>query len=158
MSLIGNKEARKVALSDCKKIYIQRDYSNGMEIRYLQDYPGELHGKVDEIKWMQFIRELNAHLYEAESVSKSSVAENLFGFLTCYTSRLCLRSTWDRKLADIADLLQEANADFVHQGVFVQHPIEKGFRTVEIALLDEPLPSPPPQVHANAMTPMLQPR
>lgn len=76
------------------------------------------------------MRELNENYHEAETVTKSSVFENILGFASCYLTRLCLRSVWDKKLRHVEELLQEANAEFAPRGVYVLNPIEKGFRTV----------------------------
>jgi len=45
---------KKVALSDCKKLFVQRDYSRGLGVCFYVDYPEELSGKVIGRKFRRY--------------------------------------------------------------------------------------------------------
>lgn len=74
---------------------------------------------------------LNEKYATADSVTPASIFETLLGFITCYTSRLCIQQKWDEALEKIEELIQEHNQTvFVPHGLHVKNPIEKGFRVV----------------------------
>lgn len=80
--------------------------------------------------------QLNERYFIADSVTPASVLETVMGFLSCYTSRLCIRSKWDETLEKIEEMIQEHNhTTFVPRGLHVRNPIEKGFRVVSFIFL-----------------------
>lgn len=44
-------EMVKIPLNQCRKVYVQRDYSHGLNIRFQTTFPTELHGKVNLV-WL----------------------------------------------------------------------------------------------------------
>ncbi len=50
--IMGSSEAlvKKVALNECKKVFIQRDYGQGLAVAFCTGYPDELSGKVSHLK------------------------------------------------------------------------------------------------------------
>uniref|UniRef100_A0A915DFF8 Ras modification protein ERF4 n=1 Tax=Ditylenchus dipsaci TaxID=166011 RepID=A0A915DFF8_9BILA len=132
---------RKVAINECKKFYVQRDYGQGLAVCFSTDFPEDLNGKVDKDIWVDFIKQLNGIYAEAEECSTASAAESLLGFLTCYLSRLCVKPIWTNKLEEAVDLINETNdLRFIKCGVYVCNPIDKGLRVIEVVLLNEPMP------------------
>uniref|UniRef100_A0A914CB62 Ras modification protein ERF4 n=1 Tax=Acrobeloides nanus TaxID=290746 RepID=A0A914CB62_9BILA len=148
---------RLISLNECKKVFIQRDYSKGLTVKFCADFPLEFEGKIDSNTWTSFINQLNELYLVADSVTPASIVETVVGFLSCYTSRLCFRPKWEEALERIEEMIQEHNQEvFVPRCLHVRNPIEKGFRVIEITLLDEPLPPPAPVI--NNTQPVLQPR
>ncbi|KAI1731939.1 golgin subfamily A member 7/ERF4 family domain-containing protein [Ditylenchus destructor] len=159
MSEKTNLIPRKVALNECRKFYVQRDFSHGLSVAFSTDYPEELNNKIQRDAWIDFIKELNKIYAEAEIVSASTVAESMLLFFTCYLSRLCTKSIWDAKLEEVCSLLNEMNeSHFIKEGVFVRDPIEKGLRVIEVVLLNEPMPVQSPTQNNKCSTTPLQPR
>lgn len=37
---------RQINLAECKKCFVQRDYSSGLQVRFSAEFPYELEGKV----------------------------------------------------------------------------------------------------------------
>lgn len=87
--------------------------------------------------WQHFINDLNQIYAEAEELSTLAYIENILSLVTCHLSRLCFKSLWTRKLEEAQSLLDEANHhNFARNGIYVNNPLEKGFRVVsEIVFL-----------------------
>lgn len=41
-----NEMSRKVELNECRKLYVQRDYSHGLTVAFSTDFPEGLENKV----------------------------------------------------------------------------------------------------------------
>uniref|UniRef100_A0A7E4V071 Ras modification protein ERF4 n=1 Tax=Panagrellus redivivus TaxID=6233 RepID=A0A7E4V071_PANRE len=151
---------RQIALNECRKCYIQRDFSRGLEVRFSSDFPQELEDKIDPETWTNFINNLNAKYERAEEVSCGSVVESTISFLTCHVARLCYPTVWSRVLKQVATFIEERNrVVFIPNNIFVRDPVVKGLRVIEVSILDEF--SAPPTSAANessCITPMLTPR
>uniref|UniRef100_A0A1I7X8M2 Ras modification protein ERF4 n=1 Tax=Heterorhabditis bacteriophora TaxID=37862 RepID=A0A1I7X8M2_HETBA len=155
---------RKVTLHDKRKVFVQRDYTSGLNLKFSAYYPLDISSKVNEETWNKFITDLN-HQYEcAEKVTVISIFETLLGCSTCYLSRLCTRPTFYKKLDEISDYLDQVNKEImIPRGLYVQNPVEKGFRVLlrfqmEITLIDEPF-QPKLEMFQNvSKLPLLEPR
>ncbi|KAL3095391.1 hypothetical protein niasHS_007490 [Heterodera schachtii] len=141
---------RKVALNERRKIYIQRDYSQALVVKFSTEFPEELEHYIDRDIWLNFVTDLNQIYAEAEKLTAIAYLENILGLVTCHLSMLCFKSLWKRKLEEAQALLYETNQqNFVRNGVYVCNPLEKGFRVIEVVLLDEPIPLPAVQDEKN---------
>uniref|UniRef100_A0A914H1D7 Ras modification protein ERF4 n=1 Tax=Globodera rostochiensis TaxID=31243 RepID=A0A914H1D7_GLORO len=143
---LNDRGKRKVALNDCRK---------------LTDFPEELEHYVGRDVWTDFITELNQIYAEAKNLTTIVYLENILGLITCHLSRLCFRSLWSRKLEEAQTLLCEANRQsFVAKGVCVCNPLDKGFRVIEVVLLDEPISTQDEKQEKNVVAEqiVLQPR
>ncbi|KAF7639654.1 Erf4 domain-containing protein [Meloidogyne graminicola] len=130
---------RRILLNECKKIYIQRDYSRALVIRFSTEFPEELENYVDNKLWTDFVNNLNQIYFDAEKLSSRAYLENIISLLTCHLSRLCFKSYWTKKLEEAEFLIDEINQQhFVKEGIYVGNPLDKGFRVIEVVLLDEP--------------------
>ena len=129
-------------MSECKKIYIQRDYSQALIVRFSTEFPEEFENYIDRQIWFDFVNDLNQIYAEADKLTPRAYFENILGLLTCHLSRLCLKSQWTIKLEEVKALIDDANQQhFVKNGLYVCNPVEKGFRVIEVVLLEEPLPT-----------------
>uniref|UniRef100_A0A915JK98 Ras modification protein ERF4 n=1 Tax=Romanomermis culicivorax TaxID=13658 RepID=A0A915JK98_ROMCU len=135
----GADQQKLLPLSQCKKVFILRDYSQGLTVKFFTKLPTELQGYVDANYFESFVNELNRIYAEAERTGLESVFETLAGCLTCYLANLCLRTQYEKYLKQIAKYLKEENEKiFLPAGLFVTDPIERGLRIIEISFVDEP--------------------
>uniref|UniRef100_A0AC34QP34 Golgin subfamily A member 7/ERF4 domain-containing protein n=1 Tax=Panagrolaimus sp. JU765 TaxID=591449 RepID=A0AC34QP34_9BILA len=150
---------RQINLAECKKCFVQRDYSSGLQVRFSAEFPYELDGKIDPDIWSNFINALNSRYQKADSVTFASVMESTISFLTCHLAKLCYPSVWSRVLKETENFIEERNrAIFIPNNLFVRDPATKGLRVIEISILDEFIPPPPSQHEPTSTTPMLTPR
>jgi hypothetical protein len=150
---------RQIALNECKKCFIQRDYSNGLRVRFSNEFPLELEGKIEPEVWTSFVDDLNLRYHKADSVTFASVVESSLGFITCNLSRLCVPSVWNRVLKESETFIEERNrAVFIPNNLFIRDPATKGLRVIEVSILDEFVPQPQPTQESSCVTPMLTPR
>lgn len=132
-------EQKLLPLNQCKKIFIQRDYSQGLTVKFYTKLPPELRGRLDEQYFEKFVNDLNRIYADAERTGAESVFETMAGCLTCYLAHLCLTMQYDKNLKKIAKMLKDENDKvFVPNGLFITDPIERGLRIIEISFLDEP--------------------
>jgi hypothetical protein len=118
--MAGGSSQLQIPLDQCRKIFVQRDYTNGLFVRFMEAYPPELHGnvcllflplvsvlnllctnanlvffvQVEEAVWHETITHLNSIYAQAEKVSARSTCETLLGCFTCYMSTLCVTSQY----------------------------------------------------------------
>jgi len=127
---------QSVGLDNCHKIYVDRDYSIGLEVRFLRNFPALLDGLVEPEDWYYFIDTINKLFELAEAVNIGSVGETLVGFFTCYLVRLCTKTRYEKKLVEIRRFIEEQNQKiFVPAGLCVTDPMDRGFRVLEISIL-----------------------
>ncbi|KAE9552361.1 hypothetical protein FO519_004444 [Halicephalobus sp. NKZ332] len=150
---------RQINLSECKKCFVQRDYSSGLLVRFSNEFPPELEGKIDPDIWVNFVNALNARYEKADSVTFASVVESTISFLTCHLAKLCYPTVWTRVLKEVDTYIAERNRGiFIPNNLFVRDPVTKGLRVIEVIILDEYLPPPQPPQDTTSATPMLTPR
>ncbi|KAI6219557.1 Erf4 domain-containing protein [Aphelenchoides fujianensis] len=135
---------QSVALDGCHKIYVERDYSLGLEVRFHRTFPTALDGLVEEEDWYYTIDTINKLFELAEAVDMGSVGETMVGFLTCYLIRLVMRTRYENKLIEIHKFIEQQNQKvFLPAGLCVTDPVERGFRVLEISVLTSGLANSP---------------
>lgn len=152
---LGMESLQRYPLSACRKVYVQRDYSQGLAVKFQTRLPAELEGKLESSLLEATIARLNQFYAEGEKVGARSAAETLFGCFTCYLSHLCTTLQYDRALERIAEFLRQENESvYLPRGLFLTDPIQRGLRVLEISLLSEPAPISAAPISTN---PTLQP-
>ncbi|CAD6197161.1 unnamed protein product [Caenorhabditis auriculariae] len=145
--VVLTSERQVIFLNSCRKIFIQRDYSRGLNVSFETEYPTKLTGMISRDVWENTIMRINKIFEDAESVSCTTVFETLLGCITCYCSRLVTKSLYEKKLYELQEFLDRENEDTYHYaGVHILNPMERGLRVIEISLLntsEEPLLSRP---------------
>ncbi|CDW51929.1 Golgin subfamily A [Trichuris trichiura] len=125
-----------VALDDCRKIFVRRDYSAGMVVKFSTKLPPELQGRLDPDEFARIITKLNEIYAKAEKITCESVFENVIGFFSCYLAHLCITFQYDKYLRFVSNYLKEQNEKvFIPHGLFVVDPIERGLRVVSFKKL-----------------------
>ncbi|GMR36839.1 hypothetical protein PMAYCL1PPCAC_07034, partial [Pristionchus mayeri] len=114
-----------------KSLFISRDYSKGLGVRFDRNYPPQLHGLISEEEWSCTIDKVNEIFEDAEKVCAASVAETMFGCLTCYIFRCFTQTHYEKKLFELNEFLDERNHDvFGPVGLLLRDPMHRGLRVV----------------------------
>ncbi len=139
-------EQQRFPLNQCRKVFVQRDYTQGLCVRFYTRLPPQLENYVDERIFEKTVTELN-RLYEAaEKVGTRSVCETLAGCLSCYLSHLCISNQYEQQLKTIGKYLREQNElVYLPRALFLTDPVERGLRVLEISILGESATAPRPQ-------------
>uniref|UniRef100_A0A915ETK5 Ras modification protein ERF4 n=1 Tax=Ditylenchus dipsaci TaxID=166011 RepID=A0A915ETK5_9BILA len=125
-----------VSLDSCRKIFVDRDYSHGLPVRFIKDYPPSLDGIVSREDWEETIETINNEFAKAEQVCLGSIAETLFGLCTCYISRLFFPTRYEKQLDKIRRYIEAQNKRlFLPVGLCMLDPMERGLRIIEINIL-----------------------
>lgn len=120
-----------------RKIYIQRDYSRGLGVRFSPTFPPDLNGRIDSDKFDFVINKVNKIFDEAEKVSLYTILDSLFGCLTAYLIFACCDSHYDRCLKKVTRLIEEQNESvWKPKGLLLTDPKDRGLRVIEITLLE----------------------
>ena len=121
----------------CRKIYIQRDYSRGVGVRFSSTFPDDLSGRIDSDAFELMISKVNRILDDAERLSLFSVMDSLLGCITAYLIFACYDSYYDRCLKKVTRLIEEQNEVlWKPKGLLLTDPKELGLRCIEIRIFD----------------------
>ncbi|CAD5210165.1 unnamed protein product [Bursaphelenchus okinawaensis] len=128
--------SQPIALDNCHKLFVERDYSAGLDVRFQRSFPQNLEGIIDENSWYYLIDNINSMFKRAEAVNMGSIGETLVSFFTCYLIRLCTTTRYEKQLMMIRKFIDEQNKNvFLPVGLCVTDPIERGLRVLEITVL-----------------------
>ncbi|GMS84499.1 hypothetical protein PENTCL1PPCAC_6674, partial [Pristionchus entomophagus] len=134
----SNREPEATALNKRKSLFIARDYSKGLGVRFDRTYPPQLHGLISEEEWSSTIDKVNEIFEEAEKVCAASVSETVFGCLTCYIFRCFTQTHYEKKLFELNEFLDDRNHEvFGPVGLLLRDPMHRGLRVLEIAYVTE---------------------
>ncbi|KAI0978874.1 hypothetical protein GJ496_005366 [Pomphorhynchus laevis] len=119
------------------KLYVQRDYSHGIEVKFNEDFPVQLTGKIDKQQYTAIIRQINEYYALAERISFHSVLENCLGCLTAYLTMLCIPTQYEKYARQASEFVEESNVHILNpRGINLGDPMDKGLRCIEITILD----------------------
>ena len=88
--MANNTTTTTLSQANCRKVFVQRDFSEGTGVRFSTRFPAELEGKIDRQLYDYTINTLNSLYEEAEKGSCSTYCEVNCG--NCGTYILHLRS------------------------------------------------------------------
>ncbi|XP_072026743.1 golgin subfamily A member 7-like isoform X2 [Amphiura filiformis] len=118
------------------KVFIQRDYSEGTQVRFHTKLPADLCDRIDQSTFESTINRLNEIYADAESLGARTYMEGCFSCMTAYTLLLCMETHYDKCLKKAALYLQQQNDEvYVPRGLLITDPFERGLRVIEIAIL-----------------------
>ncbi|XP_067937884.1 golgin subfamily A member 7-like [Watersipora subatra] len=119
------------------KAFVQRDYSDGMAVKFEKIFPRELEGKVSRENFEQTVDYINRLYAEAEKLSCASCCEGCVACLTSYLFLCCVTTGYEKKVADAAAFIAEQNRSiYIPKGVYVVDPMLRGLRVLEFILID----------------------
>lgn len=96
MSNMDDLQQMRLTSSSCARVFIQRDYSDGVGVKFETKLPTELHGKIDSSEFEEVIDRINSIYAEAERLSARTYLENCFACLTAYLLLLCMPTNYEK--------------------------------------------------------------
>lgn len=131
-----------ISHANCRKVFVQRDYSEGSGVRFATRFPVELEGKIDKQIFDRTVNTLNTLYAEAEKANCSTICEGCMACLTAYIIYFCTETHYEKCLKKVARYVHDQNDQiWTKRGLLITDPIERGLRVIEISLLTEPLVS-----------------
>lgn len=128
----------RLSSSQCTKVFLQRDFSDGTSVKFQNKFPQELEGKIDRSVLERTINAINEIYAEAESLSSRTYCESCFACMTAYIAYLCMDTYYEKCLKRVARYIEEQNKTvFIPQGLMVIDPAERGLRVLEICIISE---------------------
>lgn len=133
-----------------KKVFIQRDYSQGTGVKYQTAFPPELEGYIEQETFAYLINTLNYIYDEGERMSGRAFCESCCACLSAYLLYLCMESFYDKCARKVSTFVEEQNdIKWKTRGLYVTDPIERGLRVIEITIYldkaEQRMPQPKPQ-------------
>lgn len=86
----------RLTSSSCAKVFIQRDYSEGVGVKFETKLPNELQGKIDSADFEHVINTINSIYADAERLSARTYLENCFACLTAYLVLICMTTNYEK--------------------------------------------------------------
>ena len=127
-----------INFANCKKIFVQRDYSEGCGVKFQTRFPQELEGKIERQQFEFTVNMMNSMYAEAEKANCSTFCEGCMACLTAYVIYFCSDTHYQKCLRKIARFVVEQNETvWTKRGLLLTDPIERGLRVIEISILTE---------------------
>ena len=124
-----------------KKIFIQRDYSQGTAVRFQTTFPPELTGYIDQETFSYLINNINTMYAQGESMSTRVFCESFCACISAYFLYLCIEPYYDKCARKVGDFIEEQNdLRWKRRGLIVTDPLERGLRVIEITIFLDKVP------------------
>jgi len=138
---MAHTQTTTLSQANCRKVFVQRDFSEGSGVRFATRFPQELEGKIDRPLFDYTVNTLNNLYAEAEKGSCSTYCEGCMACLTAYIIYFCAETHYEKCLKKVSRFVHEQNEQvWTKRGLLLTDPIERGLRVVEISLLTESAP------------------
>ena len=141
--MANNTTTTTLSQANCRKVFVQRDFSEGTGVRFTTRFPAELEGKIDKQLYEYTVNTLNSLYAEAEKGSCSTYCEGCMACLTAYIIYFCAETHYEKCLRKVSRFIHEQNEQvWTKRGLLLTDPVERGLRVIEISLLTEAGPGP----------------
>jgi hypothetical protein len=128
-----------ISHANCRKVFIQRDYSEGSGVRFQTRFPVDLQDKIEREQFEYTVKMMNSMYAEAEKANCSTFCEGCMACLTAYIIYFCSETHYEKCLKKVARFVVEQNEQvWTKRGLLITDPIERGLRVIEISILTEP--------------------
>ncbi|XP_022080771.1 golgin subfamily A member 7-like [Acanthaster planci] len=118
------------------KVFIQRDYSDGMLVKFQAKLPLDLNDRVDQKTFETTINRLNEIYSDAETLKARVFCEGCLICLTGYLALLCVKTHYEKQVKEAARYLQTQNEEvYAPRGLMMVDPFERGLRVIEVVIL-----------------------
>lgn len=129
-----------------KKVFIQRDYSQGTAVRFQTNFPPELEGYVEPETFHYLINNINQMYSQGEAMSGRAFCESCCACLSAYFLYMCVEPYYDKCARKVGDFIEEQNdLRWKRKGLHVTDPLERGLRVIEITIFLDKVPQRPQQ-------------
>ena len=91
------------------QVFVQRDYSEGIDVKFHTRLPSELEGKIERQVFEMTINHINKLYAEANAASCSTYCMGLLNCITGYLLSICLETQFEKILREIADYIAIQN-------------------------------------------------
>jgi hypothetical protein len=123
----------RLTSSSCAKVFIQRDYSEGVGVKFDKKLPNELQGKIDANEFEQTINRINEIYVDAERLTPRTYIENCCACLTAYLILLCVPTQYEKNVKKAsAYIINQNDRIFIPKGLLMVDPMERGLRCVRV--------------------------
>ena len=93
MSLIRQKgyyfDVLLQSFQNCRKIFIQRDYSEGTNVKFQTRFPAELQDKIEREQFEYTVKMMNTMYQEAGKANCATFCEGAMACMTAYLIHFC---------------------------------------------------------------------
>jgi hypothetical protein len=121
----------KLTASSCAKVFIQRDYSDGVGVKFDTKLPAELQGKLDPNEFEGIIGRINQIYADAERLSARTFMENCLACMTAYLLLICMPTQYEKHVKKASEYITNENDRlFIPRGLLMVDPMERGLRCV----------------------------
>lgn len=128
-----------ISTQNCKKIFVQRDYSEGCNVKFMTRFPAELQDKIEREQFEYTVKMMNSMYAEAGKANCATFCEGVMACLTAYLIYFCSETHYEKCLKNVARFVVEQNEQvWTKRGLLLTDPIERGLRVIEISILTEP--------------------
>ena len=76
-------------LQNCRKIFIQRDYSEGTNVKFQTRFPAELQDKIEREQFEYTVKMMNTMYQEAGKANCATFCEGAMACMTAYLIHFC---------------------------------------------------------------------
>lgn len=137
--LMNHSTSLPVAMNSCmlrnRYVFIQRDYSNGVGVRFETKFPAQLDGRIEREQFVHLVTVLNQMFEKAESISPRSLFYNCLSCLTAYLAIGCINDQYGQMMIKVRRFVKQQNLlVFQPRGLKVGDPLERGLRVLEIQI------------------------
>lgn len=134
---------KTISTANCRKVFVQRDYSEGTNVKFQTRFPPELQDKIDREQFEYTVKMLNSMYAEAEKANCGTFCEGIMACMTAYLIYFCSETHYEKCLKKVARFIVEQNEQvWTAKGLLITDPVERGLRVIEITILTEPAASP----------------
>ena len=120
------------------KLFVQRDYSEGTDVKFERKFLQPLEGRIEESVWLNTMDHINSLFAEAEAVDCLSYCESCVACLTFYLTTLCFKSKYEKYTDKVAKYIEQQNTStFIPRGLMLVDPMDRGLRCMEVVVLED---------------------
>jgi len=135
----GSTTHQTISTQNCRKIFIQRDYSEGTNVKFQTRFPAELQDKIEREQFEYTVKMMNTMYQEAGKANCATFCEGAMACMTAYLIHFCSETHYEKCLKKVARFVVEQNEQvWTKRGLLITDPIERGLRVIEISILTEP--------------------
>lgn len=131
---MARKRNHRYKRAEYSGIVVERDYSLGMHVRFVTDYPDELNGyQLSPDEFARTIDTINRIFDEAEGWNWVNICEAFLACTSLYSLWLCWTPHYERKIQQFRQFLNHQNESVYHpKGLHLMDPVLNGLLHFEI--------------------------